>query len=166
MFRNKTFGSKTRIIYLCLALLMFASEVFYPASLLYATVSGRGPILQVTAVIEPCINITLSTNAIVFDCKGAPGIYYADQPVVVDVGANYGDWTLKCSVTALENKSGRIPSERIFIRKLIATQIETKSDRGFESMVDEKIVLTGSQTSRARTTLEFKIETTWEDKPG
>jgi len=137
-----------------------------PNKTILGETSYPGPTLNVTAVVEPCINITLSTDAIIFNCKGAPGIYNADQPVVVTVGSNCGNWTVKCSATPLKGTGGEIPSKRIFIKTPKTPNIDRGAGKGFEPMSREKSVLTGNPTERKETTMEFKLKTTWEDKAG
>jgi len=157
---------KKNIIYLLLFSLILSTVIFLVHKRVYGDTSHPGPVLQVTAIIEPCINITLSTNAIVFNCKGAPGVYNADQPVVVTVGSNCGNWTVKCSATPLEGDGGTIPSQRIFMKNPHTPNTDEGAGRGFEAMSGEKIVLKGSATDRKETTSEFRLKTTWEDKAG
>jgi len=157
---------KKSIIYLFLFLLVLGINILLTNRLACEDVAHPGPTLQVTAIIEPCINITLSTDAIVFNCKGAPGVYNADQPVVVTVGSNCRSWTVKCSATPLEGDGGTIPAERIFMKNPHTPNIDKGAGGGFESMSGEKVLLTGSATDRKETTSEFRLKTTWEDKAG
>jgi len=157
---------KKIIIYLFLFSLIISANIFLTNKLVSGDTVHPGPTLQVTAIIEPCINITLSTDAIVFNCKGAPGVYNADQHVVVTVGSNCGNWTVKCSATSLEGDGGTIPSNRIFMKNPHTPNIDKGAGRGFEAMSGEKVVLRGSATERKETTLEFRLKTTWEDKAG
>ena len=157
---------KKTIIYLSIFLLILNINIFLTNKLACGDTSHPGPTLQVTAIIEPCINITLSTDAIVFNCKGAPGVYDADQPVVVTVGSNSRNWTVKCSATPLEGDGGTIPSNRIFMKNPHTPNTDKGAGAGFEAMSGEKVVLTGSATDRKETTSEFRLKTTWEDKAG
>jgi len=155
-------------ITICLFLfsLILGTNIIPTDKLVYGDNARPGPTLQVTAIIEPCINITLSTNAIVFNCKGAPGVYNADQPVVVTVGSNCGNWTVKCSATPLKGDGGTIPSERIFMKNPHTPNTDEGAGRGFEAMSGEKVVLKGSATDHKETTSEFRLKTIWEDKAG
>jgi len=157
---------KKNIIYLSLLLIVLNINIFLTNRLACGNAAHPGPTLQVTAIIEPCINITLSTNAIVFNCKGAPGVYNADQPVVVTVGSNCGNWTVKCSATPLKGDGGTIPSERIFMKNPHTPNTDEGAGRGFEAMSGEKVVLKGSATDHKETTSEFRLKTIWEDKAG
>jgi len=158
---------KKNIIYLFLfSLITLSTVIFLVHKRVYGDTSHPGPVLQVTAIIEPCINITLSTNAIVFNCKGAPGVYNSDQNVVVRVGSNCGNWTVKCSATPLKGDGATIPSERIFMKAPDTPNTDKGAGRGFEPMSAEKVVLKGSPTESKETTLEFRLKTTWEDKAG
>jgi len=127
-----------------------------------------GPKLQLTAIIDPCINITLSINSIIFNCKGAPGVYNADQPVMVTVGSNYGEWTVKCAATPLKGNAGKIPAERIFLRLSNSNSSNSDNDAGigFEPMSGEIVVLSGSPTEHKEEAIEFKLKTLWEDRAG
>ena len=157
---------KKIIIYLFLFSLILSTNIFLTNKLVYGDTVHPGSTLQVTAIIEPCINITLSTDAIVFNCKGTPGVYDADQHVVVTVGSNCGNWAVKCSATSLKGAGGTIPSERIFINTPDRRNTDKRAGKGFEPMSGEKVVLKGSPTERKETTLEFRLKTTWEDKAG
>jgi len=157
---------KKNIIYLSLLLIVLNINIFLTNRLACGNAAHPGPTLQVTAIIEPCINITLSTNAIVFNCKGAPGVYNADQPVVVTVGSNCGNWTVKCSATPLKGDGGTIPSQRIFMKNPHTPNTDEGAGRGFEAMSGEKVVLKGSATDHKETTSEFRLKTIWEDKAG
>ena len=144
--------------------------VFLAAVIPNRTVLGEtsypGPTLNVTAIVDPCINITLSTDAIIFNCKGAPGLYDANEPVVLTVGSNCGDWSVKCVATPLEGSKGEIPPERIFVKTPNSPNIDKGAGNGFEPMSGERNVLTGNPTERKEARMEFKLKTTWEDKAG
>lgn len=160
---------KKNIIYLSLFFLVLSINIFLTNKLACGDNAHPGPTLhlQVTAIIEPCINITLSTDAIVFNCTGAPGVYNADHPVVVTVGSNWRNWTVKCSATPLKGDGGTIPSNRIFMKNPHTPNTDNKSaGTGFEAMSGEKVVLKGSATDRKETISEFRLKTTWEDKAG
>ena len=157
---------KKKIIYLSFFFLILSINIFLTNRLVRGDAAHPGPTLQVTAIIEPCINITLSTDAIIFNCKGAPGVYNADQPVVVTVGSNCRSWTVKCSATPLEGDGGTIPAQRIFMKNQHTPNIDKGGGAGFEPMSGEKVVLTGSATDCKGTTSEFRLKTTWEDKAG
>ena len=157
---------KKNIVSLFLFSLILSTNIIPTDKLVYGDNAHPGPTLQVTAIIEPCINITLSTDAIVFNCKGAPGVYDADQRVIVTVGSNCGNWTVKCSATPLKGDGGTIPSERMFMKTPDTPNVDKGAGGGFEPMSGEKLVLIGSSTERKETRLEFRLKTTWEDKAG
>lgn len=125
-----------------------------------------GPTLQVTAIIEPYINISLSTDSIVFLCKGAPGIYDADKPVIVSVGSNCNNWIVKCKATSLKGTSGEISSNRIFVKTPNSINLAGPEVQGFEPMSNEIDIIEGAIAENKSATMEFKLKTTWEDKAG
>ncbi|HUT73935.1 MAG TPA: hypothetical protein VM221_03755 [Armatimonadota bacterium] len=127
-----------------------------------------GPSLAVIAEVGSYMTVSLSTDALHFAVAGPPGVYGADVPVSVTVGCNAGTWSVSCAASALTSSNGSIGPERLFMGRQSAPDTPDQGGGlGFDTMDLKRMVTQGGpQAPQAVETLDFRILTKWEDRPG
>jgi len=156
-------------------------------------VSGQAGTLNVSAKIESflAVSVILTQNvqqsggpggttgrtgkigpgneatAIEFSALEKPGVIDADKEVLVSVASNTTGWSVMCSSQGLSCSEGVIPAERMFVKSDYTNPAEDAGvGLGYESLSAPKIVAAGSVAGEVTHPAYFKLNITWEDKPG
>jgi hypothetical protein len=153
-------------------------------------VTGQAGALNVSAKIEPfmAVSVTLTQSVkesggttgrtgttgpgsaattIEFSALEKPGVIDADKDVLVSVASNTAGWSVTCSSQGLSCSEGVIPAERIFVKSdFTDPAADAGVGLGYESLLEPKVVAAGSVAGEVTRPASFKLNITWEDKPG
>jgi hypothetical protein len=156
-------------------------------------VAGQVGNLNVSAKIEPfmAVSVTLTQTVqesgrpggtpgrpgqidpgddalgIEFSALEKPGVIDADKDVLLSVASNITGWNVTCSSQGLSGSDGTIPADRIFVKSDYTNPaVDAGVGPGYESLSAPRVVAAGSGAGEVTHPASFKLNVTWEDKPG
>lgn len=156
-------------------------------------VSGQAGMLSVSAKIEPFMAVSViliqssqesggpggatgregqindgdEAVGIEFSALEKPGVIDADKDVLVRVASNITGWNVMCSSQGLSGSDGAIPADRIFVKSDYTNPAaDAGVGLGYESLSAPRVVAAGSAAGEVTHPASFKLNVTWEDKPG
>jgi len=156
-------------------------------------VSGQAGMLNVSARIEPFMAVSVILTQAVQESKAPggtsggegqigpgddaigiefsalekPGVIDADKDVLVSVASNITGWNVTCSSQGLSGSDGTIPADRIFVKSDYTNPaVDEGVGPGYEALSAPKVVAAGTAAGEVTHPAYFKLNVTWEDKPG
>lgn len=106
-------------------------------------------------------------TTIEFAALEKPGVIDADKDVQISVASNIKGWSVTCSSQGLSCSSGSIPAERIFVKSDYTNPaVDNGVGLGYESLTAPRVVAAGAAAGEVTHPASFKLNVTWEDKPG
>jgi len=156
-------------------------------------VSGQAGNLNVSAKIEPFMAVSVILTQAVQESDGPggssggegrigpgddaigiefsalekPGVIDADKDVLISVASNIRGWNVTCSSQGLTSSDGSIPADRIFVKSDYTNPaVDEGVGPGYESLSAPRVVSAGTAVGEVTHPASFKLNVTWEDKPG
>ncbi len=103
-----------------------------------------------------------SEDVIIFNATGQPGgLVDADKTIDINVKSGPKDWIVRYQALALKGSEGQIPPGRI--------SVNSPYTDGYEEMSGLRVVAKGDDKVTKPVAIgpvRFRLQTTWEDKPG
>lgn len=155
-------------------------------------IGGIAGQINVSATIEPFMSVSLQVvaidqipgdqalpgawaglgdeplrRAINFSALDKPEVVDGDGYVVIRVSSNTRTWSVINETTGLLSEDDHIPGDRVFVRsEFTDPSTDEGAGPGYESLSGPKLVAAGSAADQNRFECYYKLEATWEDRPG
>jgi hypothetical protein len=105
--------------------------------------------------------------AIEFAALEKPAVVDGDKYVLISVSSNCTSWSVTCSSEGLVSSDDAIPPDRLFVRSAYTNPgVDNGAGAGFEGLSAPRVVATGSVAQEVIHQAMFKLNVTWEDRPG
>jgi hypothetical protein len=102
-----------------------------------------------------------------FKALKQPGVVDGDGHIVITVWTNSRTWSVLNETSGLQSPEDFIPPERLFVRSHFTDPtVDQGAGVGYESMVSPKLVAGGAVAEHREFEVHYRLEATWEDKPG
>lgn len=96
-----------------------------------------------------------------------PGMHESDEQVVLVVHSNSAGWTVTTEATALAGANGMLPPGQVFMRgPATSLAVDEGGGPGFVNLSTPKVVATGIRRGWLEIPVEFRLQTTKDDKVG
>jgi hypothetical protein len=155
----------------------------------------EGPVVGVTAIIEPCILVHMRTEPagpgaavargaaptnwslqasgetgeeyIRFYATGGPDLYAGDSQVVVLVSTNEDTWAIGVQATPLQGEGGDIEADRVFAQsEYTDPDADEGGGVGYICIGTPRVIAAGPQSEISEFHVNFRLKTTHMDKAG
>ncbi len=124
--------------------------------------------LRMDVNVSPFLNIIVKPSEIRFHAAYEPGIYEAEQEVMLSICGNYDNWSVQIVAGELTGEKTSIAPSKLFIQNdHHRYSLDDGAGNGFRCM-DSPVILSGNHAAypEIRIKLRFKIMTRYDDPPG